>query len=165
LHNCTEHHCPAQYYGNNLITTATNKNIIAKKIVKSSVVDAAKLYFINRQFDSIRCPLQRRKNLAVCATLLFLLVEAYAGPPEAFSFISFHPFGGFSALALFLYRNSLLFASAAADEGADLILLSNYALMEGFQSCSPVDYIIKQAGAKALGHISVSSKHFLAYKG
>jgi hypothetical protein len=132
LHNCTEHHCPAQCYANNLITTATNKNIIAKKIVKSSVVDASKLCFVNRQLDSIRCPLQRRKNLAVRATLLFLLVEAHAGPPEAFSFISFHPFGGFSPLALFLYRNSLLFASAAADEGADLILLSNYALMEGF---------------------------------
>jgi hypothetical protein len=27
---------------------------------------------------------------------------------------------------------TLLYASAAADEGADLILLSNYALMEGF---------------------------------
>jgi hypothetical protein len=86
-------------------------------IVKSSVVDASKLCFVDRQLER---------------TLLFLLVVAGAGPPEAFSFISFHPFGGFSPLALFLYRNSLLFASAAADEGADLILLSNYALMEGF---------------------------------
>jgi hypothetical protein len=68
---------------------------------------------------------------AVGTTLLFLLVAAHAGPLEAFSFISFHLFGGFSPLALFLYRNSLIYASAAADEGADLILLSNYALMEG----------------------------------